>query len=66
MEQNGFTSVSIAADPAQPVWDISATGPDGQEVLIQVKTGAADYAGEVQNLMAENPDIHYRSQHRDL
>ena len=59
LEQNGFTNVSIAEDPTQPLWDISAIGPDGQEVFIQVKTGASDYAGEVQNLMAENPDIHY-------
>lgn len=59
LENNGFTNVSIPDDPTQPIWDISAIGPDGQEVLIQVKTGAADYAGEVQDLIVENPDIHY-------
>ena len=59
LEEKGFTDVEIAPDPTQSVWDISATGPDGQNVLFQVKTGAADYAGEVQGLMVENPDIHY-------
>ena len=59
LEQNGFSNVVIPDDPTQPIWDVSAVGPDGQEVFIQVKTGAADYAGEVQSLMAEHSDIHY-------
>ncbi len=59
LEQNGFTNVEIAENPNQPIWDISAIDPDGQEVLIQVKTGAAERAGEVQALIEENPDIHY-------
>ena len=59
LEQNGFTNVTIAADPTQAVLDISAVSTDGEEVLIQVKTGAADYASEVQGLMAENPGIHF-------
>ena len=59
LEQNGFTNVNIPPNPTQPLWDISAIGPDGQEVLIQVKTGGAGYAGEVLDRMAENPDIHF-------
>ena len=59
LEQNGFTNVEIAPDPTQPVWDITATGPDGQDILIQVKTGAAGYAGQVEDLMVDNPDIHF-------
>ena len=59
LEQSGYTNVEIAPDPTQPIWDISAVGPDGQEVFIQVKTGGAEYAVEVQNLMAETPDIQY-------
>ena len=59
LEDRGYTNVEIAPSPTQPVWDISATGPDGQNVLIQVKTGAEDYAGEVQDLMVQNPDVHY-------
>ena len=59
LETGGFTNIEIAADPTQPVWDISAISSDGQEVLFQVKTGLADRAGEVQQLMADNPDVHY-------
>ena len=59
LEQNGFTNVEIAADPTQPVWDIRAVSPDGEDVLIQAKTGAAEYAGEVQSLIADNPDIQF-------
>ncbi len=59
LEQRGYTNVRIPPDPTQPVWDISATAPDGQDVLIQVKVGAEGYAGDVQGLMTEHTDIHY-------
>ena len=59
LEQSGFTNAEIASDPTAPVWDIRAVSPEGQEVLIQVKTGAADYASEVQGLIADNPDIQF-------
>ena len=59
LEDQGLTNVSIAENPNQTVWDIRATAPDGSDVLIQVKTGAAEYAGEVQNAMLENPDVDY-------
>ena len=42
LEQDGFTNVELASDLGQPGWDISAIGPDGQEVFIQVKTGVSD------------------------
>ena len=58
-EHKGFTDVAIAENPTQPVWDISATSPNGEQVLIQVKTGAAGYANKVQGLMAENVDIDF-------
>ena len=59
LEQSGFTDVSIAADSTQPVWDISAANPEGQQVLIQVKTGMADYAGEIQDLINENSNVFF-------
>ena len=59
LEKQGYTNVSIAEDPTQPVWDISAISPDGENVFIQVKTGTAGYAGEVEPLMIDNPDVHY-------
>ena len=59
LEQNGFTNVEIAANPTQPIWDISAVSPEGEQIFIQVKTGLADRAGEVESLMASNSDVHY-------
>ena len=59
LEQNGYTDVQIALSPNQPVWDISATSPEGEVFLAQVKTGAAERAGEIESLMVENLDVHY-------
>ena len=59
LEQNGFNNVEIAADPTQPVWDIRAVSPEGEDVLIQVKTGGTDYTNNIQDLVSENPDIQY-------
>ena len=59
LEENGFTNVSIAEHPTQPVWDISATSPEGDQIFWQVKTGWAERVSEVQSLMAENPDVNY-------
>ena len=59
LEQNGFTNVEIAANPTQPIWDISAVSPEGEQIFIQVKTGLADRAGEVESLMASNSDVHH-------
>ena len=57
LESRGFTDVSISQNPTQPILDIVATAPDGETVLWQVKTGAAEYAGEVQNAMLDNPGV---------
>ena len=59
LEAMGFTDVQIAADPTQPVWDISAMSPDGEQLLFQVKTGGAEYAGEVMDRMLDNPGIQF-------
>ena len=42
LKQDGFKNVEVAAALGQPEWDISAIGPDGQEVFIQVKTGVSN------------------------
>lgn len=55
----GYTNISLPDDPNNEGWDISAINPDGQEVLVQVKTGTTLSAGDVQNLMAEDPDYHF-------
>ena len=57
LEDRGYTNVEIATDPTQPVWDISATGPDGQDVVFQVKTGTSPSAGDVESLMEEHPNV---------
>ncbi len=59
LEQNGFTEVTVAAGPTQPLWDISAVNEAGDTIFFQVKTGVEGYANQVQDLMVENSDIHY-------
>ena len=59
LEERGYTDVEIALNPNQPVWDISATTPDGEPILWQVKTGDANYSDDVEQLMQDNPDISY-------
>ena len=59
LKGGGYSAVEIAPNPNQPVWDISASSPDGEAVFFQVKTGAAERAGEVESLMADNPDIQF-------
>ena len=59
LEAQGYTNVNIPNDPTQPVWDISAITPDGEPIFWQVKTGLVDRAGEVQQLMTDNPGVHY-------
>ena len=59
LEQQGFQDVQIAADPTQPVWDISAIGENGEQVLFQVKTGAGSYAGDVVGAMEASPNVEF-------
>lgn len=57
LEDRGYAGVEIAPDPTQEVWDISATGPDGQDILIQVKTGTSLSAGNIESLMEGHPNV---------
>ena len=59
LETKGYTNVEIARDPTQEISDISAIDPDGQPILIQVKTVAEGSASEVQGLMEANLNVHY-------
>ena len=59
LEARGWTNVEIAPDSTQPVWDISAVDPDGQAILIQVKSVAEGSASEIQGLVEANSNIHY-------
>ena len=60
LRESGWTDVEIAVDPNQPIFDITATPPGGgAEVYWQVKTGGAEYASDIADAMAENPDIQF-------
>ena len=59
LEARGWTDVKIDPNPINPVWDISAIDPDGQAVLIQVKSVAEGSASEIQGLIEANSNIHY-------
>ena len=59
LEERGFQNVSIAEDPTQPVWDISAIGENGEQIFFQVKTGAASYGTDVVEAMEANPNIQF-------
>ena len=49
---------TIAPDPTQAVWDLNGVGPDGAEnILVQVKMGAAGYAYDVADRMESDPDV---------
>ena len=57
LEEHGFQNVEIAPDPTQPIWDISAISESGEQVYIQVKTGAASYGADVVDAMEASPDV---------
>ena len=59
LEEHGFQNVEIAPDPTQPIWDISATSESGEQVFIQVKTGAASYGADVVDAMEASPDVSF-------
>lgn len=60
LRESGWTDVEVAMNPNQPVFDITATPPGGgAEVHWQVKTGGAEYASDVADAMAENPDVQF-------
>ena len=59
LEERGFQNVSIAEDPTQPVWDISAIGENGEQIFFQVKTGAASYGTDVVEAMEASPNVQF-------
>lgn len=59
LEQNGYTSVEIAQNATQTVWDLKAVDGSGQPAEFQVKTGAASYAGDVAQAMEAHPEVHF-------
>ena len=59
LEERGLTDVVISDNPIQQIWDISALTERGEEILFQVKTGAADYAGEVIEAMEKAPGVDF-------
>ncbi len=59
LEEQGLTDVVISDNPTQQVWDISALTERGEEILFQVKTGAADYAGDVIAAMEKAPGVDF-------
>ena len=61
LDQAGYTDVTIAQNSTQPVFDITATAPDGTSTLWQVKTGKESYSYEVSGTMAEaeNSDVNF-------
>ena len=60
LRESGWTDVEVAIDPTQPVFDNTATPPGrGAEIHWQVKTGGAEYAADVADALAENPDVQF-------
>ena len=59
LENEEYTDVNIAANPAQESWDISAINPDGEQVLFQVKTGTADYGRSISEEIVETEGIDF-------
>ena len=59
LEERGFQNVSIAEDPTQPVWDISAIGENGEQIFFQVKTGAASYGTDMVDAMEASPNVQF-------
>ncbi len=55
LEARGFTNVNLASAPNQQGWDISAVDPEGQAVLIQVKTGTSYSASDAEGLLEAEP-----------
>ena len=47
----------LAQRANQPGWDLIGKSPNGEEFLVQVKTGAEAYAGKVIDAMEESPNM---------
>lgn len=59
LESNGYSNVSIANNPNQRLWDISAVDEAGEPVRFQVKTGGEGYADAVATDMAAADHIEF-------
>ena len=59
LTEHGYKNVQIASDPTQAVWDISGFTADGQQIIWQVKTGAAEYAAGVKDAMLQATDVEF-------
>lgn len=59
LEEQGLTNVVISDNPIQQIWDISALTEQGEKIFFQVKTGAADYAGDVIAAMEKAPGVDF-------
>ena len=59
LEFHGWTKVEFAPNPNQPIWDMTATSPEGQNAFWQSKGGGAERAGEIEQLVVESPDINF-------
>ena len=59
LREAGWTGVEVAPNPSQPAFDITATPPEGGAEVRQVKTGGAEYAHDVSDAIAENPDVQF-------
>ena len=60
LKRAGWTSVEVTQNPTQPVFDVTATPPEGGATIFwQVKTGGAGYAHDIADAMAKAPDVHF-------
>ena len=59
LQEAGWSDVEVAQDPTQAVWDIRAVSPEGTLEYWQVKNVGAEQAGNIQQLMTENPDVNF-------
>ena len=56
-EWNPGWEFELAKSATQPGWDIHGIGPDGEDILIQVKAGAEAYTDTVVDAMQDSPDV---------
>lgn len=59
LEEAGWTEVNVVPNPTQQGFDITGINPSGEPDIVQVKTGGAGYAQEVQDAMEANPDLNF-------
>lgn len=50
---------SLADKLNQPGWDLRGVNPDGEEILVQVKMGSANYAYDALDRMQDSPDTYF-------